>query len=620
MKIPPDTADLLEAYLEGRLSPDETAGLEARLRVEPDLARTLLLLSRQEVFLHYWAHATQTLDQAEDAIACASEGVPLVFPEPARPRRAGSGRAASLLGVLSMAAALALVCFLPVQPGKQADRLARGRFGPVGPDASRKTAVARLSVLNGNVYVRGKSGRTAARRGQEVLSGQEVETVGDGSFAVVCYPDGTRLELSGDTMIRLQNTPSGDSSGHPARRVFLAGGGMATHVGEQALESPMLLETPHAEVQFLGTSFLSSSGPEATRVDPEEGNVRMTRRSDGKTIEVPQGSYAVAHRGGGLFAPHRQARQTTHARAVLKEGSGPVMAVGWSPDGKTVATGGWTGRLTLWNAADGKVRSSLRAYSGKVVALAFSPDGTSLATAGITQRSRPGAVKLWEVAGGLRERLSLPNLRNVHALAYSPDGRTLAVEGYAGKGLSQIALWDVETGKLLGDLPGTGTGVRCLAFSPDGSNLAGSSLDGTVRLWDVITRSVRLTLPRQARPVQAVVFSPDGQTLATGSRDGIVKLWSLDGALRERLLMGPFGEVRALAFSPDGRTLAVANNSLARLWDVASGQEWLTCRGHRYAVHGLAFSPDGLTLATAGSDGLVKLWNAKRRQSSPGRF
>ena len=55
----------------------------------------------------------------------------------------------------------------------------------------------------------------------------------------------------------------------------------------------------------------------------------------------------------------------------------------------------------------------------------------------------------------------------------------------------------------------------------------------------------------------------------------------------------------SVAFSPDGRTLATgSDDKTARLWEVASGKEIATLRGHESGVYFVAFSPDGRTLAT----------------------
>jgi WD40 repeat protein len=97
--------------------------------------------------------------------------------------------------------------------------------------------------------------------------------------------------------------------------------------------------------------------------------------------------------------------------------------------------------------------------------------------------------------------------------------------------------------------------VTSLALSPDATELASSSEDGTVRLFNAKTGRLRSEIP-VAGEVFSVAFSPDGSRLATGSTYNLVKLWDVRTATRLETFQDNRTWVTGVAFSPDGRFLA----------------------------------------------------------------
>jgi WD40 repeat protein len=335
----------------------------------------------------------------------------------------------------------------------------------------------------------------------------------------------------------------------------------------------------------------------------------------------------------------------------------PVKSVAFSPDGKTLASGGADKTVKLWDAATGQERATLTDNPGAVDSVAFSPDSKTLASASANAEApwnNPGEVRLWDVASGQKRATLSGHTGGVFAVAFSPDGKTLAsasadktvklwdaatgrvqatVNGHTswvlnvafspdGKTLASasadrtVKLWDAATGQERAALKGhTGGPVTSLAFSPDGKTLASGSADRTVMLWDAATGQVRATLTGHTGEVQSVAFSPDGKTLASGSWDRTVKLWDAATGQVRAALKGYAGGIFSVAFSPDGKTLASGSwDHTVKLWDAATGQQCVTLMGHKDPIWSVAFSPDGKTLASGSADKTVKLWDAATGQ------
>ncbi|MDZ8082076.1 MAG: ribosome assembly protein 4, partial [Nostoc sp. DcaGUA01] len=129
--------------------------------------------------------------------------------------------------------------------------------------------------------------------------------------------------------------------------------------------------------------------------------------------------------------------------------------------------------------------NTLEGHSSSVISVGFSPDGKTLASA-----SADKTIKLWDVSTGKAIKTLTGHSSSVYSVGFSPDGKTLA----SGSEDKTIKLWDVSTGKAIKTLTGHSSSVISVGFSPDGKTLASGSEDKTIKLWDVSTGKAIKTL------------------------------------------------------------------------------------------------------------------------------
>jgi WD40 repeat protein len=334
----------------------------------------------------------------------------------------------------------------------------------------------------------------------------------------------------------------------------------------------------------------------------------------------------LALAGLGVFAAGAQAAE--HPRLMAQVASGEVIACAWSPDGRSVLTGGREGMARLWDVATGE---ELKSFQGEawIRYAAFSSDHQRVVT--VSALDEKTSVQLWDVTTGKELGRISPPAGKLIVGRPSPDGSTIATASPAetgehgnklpAGGATRIQLWNLLTGKeishfLVPGAPSTGT----LLLSPDGSKLFTGDFGGP-RLWDVETGKLLRQFEKPDGVVNAAAFSTDGRKLAWGTIPGAVRRWDVETGKEIQHFAGDYpadylAVVDSVAISPDGRrVLAGSNEGKARVWDVETGKDLqrfaASDRGPNMAVNCAALSPDGREVLTVSDDRTARLWDVE---------
>lgn len=272
-------------------------------------------------------------------------------------------------------------------------------------------------------------------------------------------------------------------------------------------------------------------------------------------------------------------------RLVRPAGVGGLSPVALGPDGKT-ALYRRKGEYTLRDLATGKVLATAarpEEMKDGMETADLAAGGTALASPsdnGITLRGADGPRSITRSGGGS------PGLARV--VQASPDGSLVAVGYERGEDGGGVEVYDLAAGRLARWLPADGP-VSRLRFDRDGTRLAVASDvgnrrgggQGSVAVFDLETGKVLMRVGPDQHRGQHLTLSPDGRVLARletyvkpgqkEAENAVALREVLTGGVRHSLKAGA-DDVEALAFSPDGRTVAASvHGGPVFLWDLYAG-------------------------------------------------
>jgi WD40 repeat protein len=158
-----------------------------------------------------------------------------------------------------------------------------------------------------------------------------------------------------------------------------------------------------------------------------------------------------------------------------------------------------------------------------LAAIALSPDGKTLAVGGYQE------VLFWDLsAAKLARRLEARSSNTVRALVFGKEGKSLAIAEDTLDGAGSVKVVDVQTGQPIVNFQDPKGAIGCLAVSPDGKYLAGGCADALAYVWNLEEKKLVATLKKHKNRVLSVCFSPNYKYLMTGSADKSWQTWEME--------------------------------------------------------------------------------------------
>ena len=272
-----------------------------------------------------------------------------------------------------------------------------------------------------------------------------------------------------------------------------------------------------------------------------------------------------------------------------------VRSAAFGPGGDQVVTGSRDNTARIWDARTGKLDGTLVGHTSQVVSVAFSPTGDEVATGSVD-----GSVRVWSTTTyrTVDSRLLSGPLVFV---SFSPDGKSIVAADVTGRAITfGHGQEDIE-------LLGQKGLMRRVLFAPNARTVA-TVAGGTVRLWEPYGEPWLGSVHRFTAPATSVVFDPTGKLIASGDANGDVLIQRSHGKPLHWLHVD--SPVVSLAWAQDGMLLVGAQDGIVHL-RANAGETDTRAIAHGSPLVDAALRADGAVVATAGTDGVVRLWDAK---------
>jgi WD40 repeat protein len=269
----------------------------------------------------------------------------------------------------------------------------------------------------------------------------------------------------------------------------------------------------------------------------------------------------------------------------------------WSTDDKWIAVGGDDSLLTIYDASNFTIASTIKLNS-MIRCVRWSKNSKRLAVS-----TNSDGIVLVDM--NTKKITRLPGNEGSRALEWNYNGQLLAAAGNA-----VVTIWNAD-GKLLRSIyKDDRKSYLTMDWNPSKNILMAGGDE--IRIYDTSGKQLQMFRHRKENlALLTLKWHPSGNFLASGDyghsgegTESLIQFWKEDGSLLKQL-HGSKDEYRNIKWSPDGKFLASASDAL-RIWD-ANGRLLYTGKS-KVLLWGVDWNSKGARIVTTSSDGRVELW------------
>lgn len=222
------------------------------------------------------------------------------------------------------------------------------------------------------------------------------------------------------------------------------------------------------------------------------------------------------------------------------------------------------GQILLFDSKSGKSKRGITGHEGAVASVSFAGKASSIVSCSWDKTTR-----LWNTR----------SKEEPFVLKHSSEVKTLTISIQSGKGASgardgELKVFSLRSLKCLKNIQAHSSDISGIAFMDEDGTMVTTSYDGVSRIWDLSSYEPVKILTKTGTRIRSLAATSDGTSVFLGFHDGKI-LRINPGNIRDKKVMtGHSDIVSSLSVDPSGQFLASGSwDRTLRIWSLEDLKE-----------------------------------------------